>query len=386
MVRILHLSDLHLGRPFGFLSSEKARFLREAQLRAFQRAVGWGQREGVTAILIVGDLFDSNDVSAKLLGEVQAIIRTSGIPFYILPGAASEANAGHDGLGPGSVYNRRSWNDLSNVCIFKDEECFYLDNGGVAVYARPSYPESPVLPRLPRHSEARHHIGLCHASVCFRDEIDDYPLTYEEIADCGFDYLALGHWHKRQDHSSGGVLAWYSGCPEVLDWDRDAQGGALLITLQDGSVEVETRTTGELTWQTTTVDISAKTAAEIAASVAAGVTDPEYTLLKVELFGTADPQRWQEAEQLIRERLDNVFHLQIDSSRVRPEIDPAKYPLGTVAGEYVRLLQDEIAALVGDDLQTEQQRTVLIDALHRGLAVLEGEMTLKDLDLEVVLP
>ena len=103
------------------------------------------------------------------------------------------------------------------------------------------------------------------------------------------------------------------------------------------------------------------------------------------LSGSAPPQVWQNAEQLIKAGLDSVFHLQIDSSRVRPEIDSTKYPAGTVAGEYVRLIQDEINALTGDDFETEQQRAVLIDALNRGLAILEGESSLKDLHLEVVL-
>jgi hypothetical protein len=74
------------------------------------------EERGVSAVLVSGDLFDSNNVG-KLLNDVQTIIRESGLKFYILPGAGERGISGHDALEPGSVYYRDSWSSVPNAFI-----------------------------------------------------------------------------------------------------------------------------------------------------------------------------------------------------------------------------------------------------------------------------
>lgn len=170
MPKLLHISDLHIGKPFTTFG-EKGRVLREAQLETFKKIIEIGQKEKVAGVLISGDLFDSNNVG-KILEEVQNLIRESGLRFYILPGAGEKGISGHDSLVPGSVYYRESWKGIPNAFIFKKEEgeVFYDLENGIAFYGKPTrYGESPI-PTLERHREAKYHVALAHGSISFREE------------------------------------------------------------------------------------------------------------------------------------------------------------------------------------------------------------------------
>jgi hypothetical protein len=211
MPKLIHISDLHIGKPFTTFG-EKGRFLREAQLETFKKIIKIGQKEKVAGILISGDLFDSNNVG-KILEEVQNLIKESGLNFYILPGAGEKGISGHDALVPGSVYYRESWEAISNAFIFKKEEgeVFYDLENGIAFYGKPTrYGESPI-PTLERHREAKYHVALAHGSLSFREEYGDYPINEEEIKDSGYHYIALGHWHTFGDYSKGKTRACYPG-------------------------------------------------------------------------------------------------------------------------------------------------------------------------------
>jgi hypothetical protein len=56
------------------------------------------------------------------------------------------------------------------------------------------------------------------------------PITDDDIAATGADYVALGHWHTLTDVSAGGVPAWYAGSP-MMSW---SDGVALLVDLVPG--------------------------------------------------------------------------------------------------------------------------------------------------------
>lgn len=58
-VRLLHSSDLHLGRSgFGGAPPEKAALLAEARLDALDRLAAAARAAGAPRVLVAGDVFD----------------------------------------------------------------------------------------------------------------------------------------------------------------------------------------------------------------------------------------------------------------------------------------------------------------------------------------
>ncbi len=99
MLRLLQTSDLHLGARNVDLG-EAAATLRDRRFAAFERSLALAVSEKVDLVLIVGDLFDTNDVTKGLVSRVAAGLGgpgQAGIRTVILPGD-------HDRNEPSSVY------------------------------------------------------------------------------------------------------------------------------------------------------------------------------------------------------------------------------------------------------------------------------------------
>ena len=96
--------------------------------------------------------------------------------------------------------------------------------------------------------------------------------------------------------------------------------------------------------------------------------DPDLAL-NVVITGLASLGDCVSADRLQEDLAGEFFRLRLqDESHVRPEaIDPAQFPENTVLGRFVRMMQTELAGREGD------ARTIAEDALHWGVALLQGK-------------
>ena len=137
MLRLIHTGDVHLGARHADLG-DKAAAQRERQFAAFRATVDLALAERVDAVLVAGDLFDSNTqprrsverVAAELHRLAEARIRTVLIPgTHDVYDRASVYRA-HDlpamaGSGPGD--------DLVTV-LTPDRRAVLLEPLGLAVH------------------------------------------------------------------------------------------------------------------------------------------------------------------------------------------------------------------------------------------------------------
>src|SRR5262249_39692586 len=87
VARFLQVSDLHLGRGFGWLPADKRADRRADQRKALERVVREAIERAVHAILIPGDLFDGDGVDAETMAFATRIFDTTGCPpVFIAPG------------------------------------------------------------------------------------------------------------------------------------------------------------------------------------------------------------------------------------------------------------------------------------------------------------
>ena len=88
MPRLLHMADVHLGarhRDLGAAAQQQ----RERQFAAFRRAVDTAIEREVDAVLIAGDLFDSNAQPQRSVEKAASELRRladHGIPVVVIPG------------------------------------------------------------------------------------------------------------------------------------------------------------------------------------------------------------------------------------------------------------------------------------------------------------
>ncbi len=388
MLRLLHTADIHLGARHADLG-EQAAAQRERQFAAFRATVNLAIDERVDAVLVAGDLFDSNTQPKRSVERVAAELRRlvdAGIRTVLIPGT-------HDVYDGASVY--RAYDLPAMAGVPRDSDAVVVltpDRPDVVlptldlvvhgrVFATKRAPHSPLAGLdAGRDDRATWHVGMVHGSVLIpgRTEDDEVVVTSEEIAATHLDYLALGHWHSTQRGQAGSTLWAYSGAPEPVAVDQDQAGNVLLVTLaeRDGGrhVGVEERRVGRTRFDRLDIDAAVIGSQPALVERAAALADPDL-ILDVRLIGIRPDDLDLAVDEVERELADRFFRVRVrDLSVAALPAGPAPSP-DTIAGSLVRDLSAAIAeaeAAGGDERALE-----LREALRVARLLLEGhEVTL----------
>jgi exonuclease SbcD len=385
-LRFLQLSDVHFGQTMRGgklrLPLALARERVEERRDAFRRAIQLVAERDLDGVLIPGDLFDHENIDTDTL---RFVIHTLGSvaprPVFVAPG-------NHDPWAGTSPYARQdagntrglAWPD--NVHIFAHDQFRTLPwpgRDGVSVtgcgvaFNRPSGERRLGQPI--ERDEAELSLLLFHGS---RDDSGflqadktTYPFSSTELLTQDFDWTALGHYHTRQlinDHQ-GRPRAAYSGCLSAGGLDEAGPKGALVVTLGQGETMTEFVPLDPRAVHDISCDLSGAGFAEAARERLEQALKeiPVTDLVRVRLTGRRAAGLdlgW--VERFGRER----FHLIVDSSALRPDLDLENWPdesaARTIEERFVARLKTRMES--GDaNVAAEARRALLygLDALQR---------------------
>lgn len=354
-MKILHTSDIHIDSPLtSRLSPDKVRQRRRELLRNFGRLVGAAKDVGAEAIIIAGDLFDSEKISKKAIETALEVIESEkNIGFFYLQG-------NHEG--DALLSSGRALPD--NLMTFGKDWTYY-QLGDIIIAGRNEIREgmfeSLVLP------EDSKNIIILHGEL--RDKsASPESIGLKEAAGRNIDYLALGHYHS---HSAEAIddrgVAVYSGTPEGRGFDEVGDKGFVIIDTGGTRIKFDFRSFAERRLHIIQIDLTdmVKTA-EISDAVASAIRNIPYSdMVRVELVGKYSPELWKDSDLLSRNYGDRFYYFEVkDSSKIA--INPEDYKFDkTLKGEFIRTvsadesLDEEIKeriiacginALMGEDL------------------------------------
>ncbi len=364
MPRIFHCADIHLDSPFSLLSPREAEKRRTELRAAFTSALMFARDRKADMFLISGDLFDGEFVTRdtrELL--VREFAKASDMRIFISAG-------NHDPLGVGSPYETMELPE--NVHVFGSErECVRLDDLGVDVYGfsftSKNYLSSPVVGWNDLDPE-RINILVCHGDMSPSSVTG--PITKKEIADSGFDYIALGHIHKASGLcSENGVYYAYPGCIEGRGFDELGAKGALFGTVEKGNVEMQGYRFSKSRYEAVSVDISGVSekleALDIIRSAIRTYTDD--TSLRLTLTGEVKNALLILPNEIGKGcEYPSMIEI-IDETRLEPDLGELEKS-NTLRGIFCRKVRAEMEKHPDD---SEEYRTLSL-VLKYGLAALEG--------------
>lgn len=370
MIKLLHTGDIHLGKQFPWLQT-KADEYRNQLIKTFEKIIDLARTEGVSLLLIAGDLFDTNRVHGLTVSKVLAAFKkleTSNIRVCIIPGC-------RDNYGDDSLY--RSLPLPSNVTVFTPENSrqTYKDLN-LTVYGM--VPETESWERNPLQGlslvrESRFHVGMAHCLFNLAEPApdDQAVLGKEEISGSGLDYLALGHRHFFQDCSQGHTAASYCGSPEPLDMDCDGAGNAVMITLtEDNKAEFLPIPVGMKKCNSIMIDMSSSESIDTVIRMLESRSDPGL-ILEVILTGTTQIDHFPNVQEIENKLNERFFNLRV-IDKTRPELGTENlqhYTEKTLIGRYLRIIEGKIAAAT-----TEEDKSLYEEALKLGFTLLQGNL------------
>ena len=230
-MRLLHIADVHLGRPFRWLGRERGS-ARRAELRlTLSRAVALARERQVDALCVAGDLFEREN-SLPAVGEFlrETFAALGSTPVLIAPG-------NHDYYSPGCLYDQTSW--PTNVHVFRGSSLASVPIGDGVVWGTafvgPERRESPLT--LDVQPTGERDVLLCHADIVQGGTSVFGPLDPESLVASGFRFALLGHVHRGQV-DEGRRFA-YPGSLEPLDTSEGGPRWALLVDVTGDGVAIE---------------------------------------------------------------------------------------------------------------------------------------------------
>lgn len=263
MIRFLHISDVHINKSFATKDEVLRHKLQRAVLKSFQNAVSYCISNGLDALMIAGDLFDSGHISLKD-GEIvkDAFEQLNKHQIKVL-----YASGNHDYTHFDSKIRQLNWPD--NVITFFDDQykVYDLMDKDQVLYKvvgcghMIQHETRNLIETFP----VGQYIGLAHAmvqsSITKGDEGDYLPSTIETISSKGYLYFGLGHIHQNGAIDKHETI-YYSGSLQGLNSNEVGLKGGNLVTIKDGLTDVKFVPLSSMIFEKTELDISDATSME----------------------------------------------------------------------------------------------------------------------------
>src|SRR2546422_2661890 len=231
MLKLLHLADVHLGKPFQMLGAQGAAQRRTLE-DTFVRAVDLAIAKQVHVVLIGGALCDSPRPSATLVALAEHQLRRLDDRGIWVAMVAGNHDVAPDGFVGGSNRLREAG---THVVLFgRTVETRPVPGLDLTITGRSADPGTPTSPLAawPKQRTLRFAVGVTHGSVYRGGQVEGPAAMHpQEIRDLGLDYLALGDWHSASEVVPAPTPAWYAGSPELLAYDQEGSGHVLLIDI-----------------------------------------------------------------------------------------------------------------------------------------------------------
>jgi len=258
MIRFLHASDLHLGKPFGSFPEDVRHRLRQARHDAIGRLAGAARDGGAGHVLLAGDTFDAETPTrATLRQAMNAMAGHDDLTWVLMPG-------NHDHLGAAEIWGTLGRDRPGNVLLALDPAPVDL-GAGVVLLPAPCTARAPGRDLTDWMDDAATgtaiRIGLAHGSIRdFRasgdsDGAGGGVITPDRAARAGLDYFGLGDWHGRIEVTTN---TWYSGTPEPDSFKPHRPAGALLVALASRGAppQVTEVATAQFDWMRLMLDLA----------------------------------------------------------------------------------------------------------------------------------
>lgn len=364
-VKIAHCADLHLESK----SEAKNYEIKETFLNMLKIC----KSENIDFLLISGDFFDDTNVSEKTLSWVKNELENFGLKTIISPG-------NHDPFTSDSPYNRNPW--PKNVYIFKKNKLAHFDfpelktkifgAAFTSIYQNQTLFNSKV-----NLEDDFLNICVMHGTITQSGEEFYNPICPSDIRESGFDYLALGHIHKRSEVSKlGKTLHAYSGSICSRGFSETGPKGIYIGEISKNECDFKFKKVCKRSYEKFKLDIS-------------GISNiPDFILQSVKShFGEGFENNFYEITLTgeIKEEFDLDFeaiklflskHLHFVSLKDKTEtkIDLAKLSL---RNDFKSLFIKEALKQI-DAAETKEEKEIAKNALKFGLKAFTEDVTYND--------
>lgn len=373
-IRFIHTSDWQIGMTRHFLDEEAQARFGAARIEAINRLGSLADEHDADFVVVSGDAFDSNHLDRRTVVRALEALDSVHVPFYILPG-------NHDPLNPGSIYDTPLFRDRcpDNVHVLRDTGPVQTD-ADVEVVGAPWTTKRPLDDLAwdavyDLEPDGKGRVLVAHGGVDTMAPDPDNPATIEtdrleeRIGEDVLSYVALGDRHSTTRVGDTGRI-WYSGAPEPTDFGEEEPGNALLVTLEDGEVEVEKLRTARWRFEEEEFQLEREADLDHLEDWLEGRESKARTVVRLTLEGTLNLEQKSRLDTILDEGVAPFASVQVwgrrtDLAVLPDEGDVEQLELSGFASEAFDRLEKK-AQGSGEDARTAEEALGLLYRLSQG--------------------
>lgn len=359
-MKIIHCADIHADSKMGtHFTKEQAELRRSEIVDSFSRMTSFAKVNGVKAIIISGDLFDTKESQQKKIKQriCYIIEQNPQIDFLYLRG-------NHD----------------EDVDFFTEKEIPNLKRFSKAGWKKYSYENVDIFGRefgssIPAGAynelnldPARVNIVALHGQVAEYKTKDGAPeISLPKLTNKNIDYIALGHIHDFKMEKLDQRCTWcYSGCLEGRGFDECGKKGFVLLDIQGSKVSAEFVPVSKRVIHEIPVNLSGLTEfSQIMKTITDALKEiPAQDIVQVDLTGELSEETELEPESYQSALNSSYFYIRV-KDKTETKIDYTKYEKDvSLKGEFIRLVKEQ------KNLSEEQKSRIIMT----GIKALAGRL------------
>ena len=228
-MKFVHIADMHFDMPFTLLSDRAnlGEIRRLDQRKALKKIIEYIKENKIPYLFIAGDFYEHEYIRESTINFINDCFKQ--IPetlIFITPG-------NHDPYLKNSYYSKYNWSQ--NVKIFTSE-IEKVETNDFCLYGfgfEDFYMNDKKISEIEIQDKEKINILITHGSIdAGNDEQRNYnPMSSRELKEKGFDYIALGHIHKRGEFYPGSTIS--------LGFDELGEHGMIVGDIEKGKIELE---------------------------------------------------------------------------------------------------------------------------------------------------
>lgn len=224
-MKFVHIADVHLDIPFKTISDRAGLGIKRRleQREALKNVIEFIKTNSIEYLFISGDLYEQEYIRESTIRFLNDLFKEiSNTKIYISPG-------NHDPYIKNSYYMTYNWSD--NVKIFTDSvEKVENDDANIYGFGFNNFEMNEnQIDNIRIEDKSKINILVVHGDI---NESKYNPMKLEILKSKGFDYVALGHIHKRDDYNN--IV--YPGSLISLGFDELGMHGMMVGEIIDKKV------------------------------------------------------------------------------------------------------------------------------------------------------
>ena len=236
-MKFVHIADMHFDSPFVNLSEKDIMgdLRRLEQRKVFKKIIEYIKENNIKYFFISGDLYEHKYIKQSTIEYINKLFEE--IPetnIYIAPG-------NHDPYTKNSYYNKYNWS--KNVKIFGPKvEKIETQDANIYGYGFDDfYCSDSGVENIEIEQNEKSNILIIHGNIdgSTIEDMQYNSMSKKMLEEKEFDYVALGHIHKKDYNTEENQKIVYPGSTISLGFDELGEHGMIVGDLEKNKLETQ---------------------------------------------------------------------------------------------------------------------------------------------------